>query len=82
MFVQQKMTKKTTTSAKPVSMIEPLEGRKMFSASPAVDGVAAMAERTAPAANDISIVVKVNKPSPKLEATAMKIKFSDILISG
>ena len=82
MSAQQKMTKMTTKSAKPASMIEPLEGRTMFSASPAVDGVAAMAERTAPTTNDISIVIKVNKPSPKLDATAMKIKFSDILVSG
>ena len=80
MSTQKKLTVTTAKPAKAVSMIEPLEGRTMFSASPAPDGVAVMAEQTKAAkvsSNDISIAGK-DKASPQLP---LRITMTDVLVS-
>ena len=96
MFAQKKVTSaQATQSAKPVSMLEALEGRQMFSASPTVEvglpdgGVAVQADFAAGKVktSDISFVKRVDKSSPKLAAggasnSYLKITLSDVLISS
>ena len=79
MFVQKKKTKKTPRPTKAISMVESLEGRQMFSASPAPGGEALLSDGKV-STNDISIVKRMDKGSPGF--TTEKIKLTDILVSG
>jgi len=85
MFAQKKttmITKTTTTKTRTkraTPVIESLEGRQLYSASPALAVDAAPAEGKV-AVHDISFVARANKGSP--EFSTQKVKFNDILISS
>ena len=72
--------KNTTATTKTHSMVEPLEGRQLFSAAPAPAGDAALAASAGKVSmQDFHFVMKANKSSPELAAG--KVTTNDISIT-
>ena len=74
-----KQKKKATRPMQASSVIESLEGRRMFSASAGAGGEALLADGNE-ATSSFSFVIRVNKSSPSMSAA--KITFTDILVSS